>query len=148
MLSRRRLLAWEEESVRECSVLLHNIVLQENDHDVWRWTLDPVHGYSVREAYRFITSSGDLVNMNFVDDIWHNNIPSKVSLFVWRLLHNRLPTKDNLVRRRVLHQDDAACVSGCGNSETATHLFLECPIFSSLWSQVWHWLGISFGFFW
>jgi len=30
---RRRLLAWEEESVRECSVLLHNIVLQDEVND-------------------------------------------------------------------------------------------------------------------
>lgn len=30
----RRLIAWEEESVRECVVLLHNIVLQEKVHDV------------------------------------------------------------------------------------------------------------------
>jgi len=27
---RRRLLTWEEESVRECSALLHNVILQEN----------------------------------------------------------------------------------------------------------------------
>jgi len=30
---RRRLLAWEEESVRECSLLLHNCVLQVNVTD-------------------------------------------------------------------------------------------------------------------
>lgn len=30
---RRRLLAWEEESVRECVSLLNNIVLQENIQD-------------------------------------------------------------------------------------------------------------------
>jgi len=31
----------------------------------------------------------------------------------------------------------------CGEPETATHLFLYCDIFSSLWAQVLHWLGIS-----
>lgn len=39
---RRRLFAWEEESVREWYVLLHNTVLQENVHDAWRWLLDPI----------------------------------------------------------------------------------------------------------
>jgi hypothetical protein len=34
---RRRLLAWEEESVRECAYLLNNVVFQENIHDQWRW---------------------------------------------------------------------------------------------------------------
>jgi len=63
--------------------------------------------------------------------------------FVWRLLRNRLPTKDNLVQRRVVSLEDAVCVSGCGSQETATHLYLGCDIFGSLWSQVWLWLGIS-----
>jgi len=39
---RRRLYAWEEESVRECVALLCNIDLQDTVHDSWRWTLDPV----------------------------------------------------------------------------------------------------------
>ena len=56
---RRRLLAWEEESMRECSILLHNVVWQVNVTDKWCWTLDTIHGYSVQEAYRFVTSHGD-----------------------------------------------------------------------------------------
>ncbi|KEH23450.1 hypothetical protein MTR_7g081765 [Medicago truncatula] len=68
---RRRLLAWEEESVRECVVLFHNVVLQENVHDVWRWSLDPVHGYSVREAYCFLTNFGESMDRNQVDNIWY-----------------------------------------------------------------------------
>jgi len=34
---RRRLYAWEVESVRECATLLCNIVLQDAVHDSWRW---------------------------------------------------------------------------------------------------------------
>jgi len=52
---RRRLFAWEE-SMREYSLLLHNIVLQDTVLDSWRWLLDPIHGYTVRGAYRFITT--------------------------------------------------------------------------------------------
>jgi hypothetical protein len=36
---RRRLLAWEEEHVRECSDILTNIVLQSNIPDMWLWHL-------------------------------------------------------------------------------------------------------------
>jgi len=140
---RRRLLAWKEESVRECFVLLHDFVFQENVEDTYRWLLDPLHGYSVRGAYRFLTTTADLGDRLQVVDIWHQQIPFKVSVFVWRLLRNRLPTKDNLVRQRVLSLDDAACVSRCGSQETANHLFLECDVFGSIWSQVWLWLGIS-----
>jgi len=64
-------------------------------------------------------------------------------VLVWRLLRNRLPTKDNLVHRGVLLQTNAACVGGCVDSESATHLFLHCNVFGSLWSLVRNWLGIS-----
>jgi len=51
----RRLLAWEEECVRECSVLLDNVVLQDVITDRWKWLLDPVNGYSVKGTYHFLT---------------------------------------------------------------------------------------------
>ena len=43
--------------MRECVVLLNNIVLQDNVHDSWRWLLDPAHGYSVKATYRYITAT-------------------------------------------------------------------------------------------
>jgi len=68
--------------VREYSALLHNIILQEQVHDKWRWLLDPIHGYLVRGVYRFLTTSDEPVVRDIVDDVWHKHIPSKVSLFV------------------------------------------------------------------
>ncbi|XP_024636284.1 uncharacterized protein [Medicago truncatula] len=142
---RHRLLVWEEEeSVKKCSILFLNTVLQENANDTWRWLLDTANGYTVSGAYSFITTSGDLVDRSPVDDVWHKQIPSKVSLFVWRLFRNRLPTKENLVHRRVIQPDNVACASRCGHPETAKHLFLDYNIFGSLWYHVWLWLSISF----
>jgi len=129
---RRRLLAWEEDSVRECTLLLNNVVLQVTVNDTWRWLLDPVHGYSVREAYRFLTSHGEQMDRSLVNDVWHRYIPEKVSLFVWCLLRNKLPTKDNLLRRRIITANDVVYVVGCGETESATHLFLDC-----------RWIGLS-----
>jgi hypothetical protein len=79
---RRRLFAWEEESVRECSLLLNNFVLQDGVQDSWRWLLDPVHGYTVRESYRFITNNGIMLDRTLVEDVWHKTIPTKVSVLV------------------------------------------------------------------
>lgn len=67
----------------------------------------------------------------------------KVLLLVWHLLRNRLPTKDNLKRRSVLHVIDLACATGCGVTETATHLFLDCEMSYGLWLHVWNWVGLS-----
>ena len=141
---RRRLFAWEEENVRECSLLLHNIVLQDTVHDTWRWVLDPISGYTVQGAYRFFTTTGDVVDKSLVDDVWHKYIPSKVSLLVWRLLCNHIPTRDNLVRRGVLPSTEASCAVGCACIESVTHLFLHCTLSVDLWAMVWNWLGISF----
>jgi hypothetical protein len=83
------------------------------------WLLDPIHGYVVRDAYRFLTNSGEQMDRNLVADIWHRNIPTKVSLFVWRLLRNRIPTRDNLVRRNIIQQTGSLCPSGCDIMESA-----------------------------
>ena len=64
------------------------------------------------------------MDRSLVDDVWHRYIPTKLSLFVWRLLRNRLPTKDNLMRQRVIQVNDTACAYGCGDLEPTTHLFL------------------------
>jgi hypothetical protein len=64
-------------------------------------------------------------------------------VFVWRLLRDRLPTKDNLARWRVIQASDTTCPTACGSLETATHLFMGCGTFSSIWYLVLRWLGIS-----
>jgi hypothetical protein len=139
---RRRLLAWEEESVRECALLLQNFVLQVNVNDKWSWTLDTVHGYSVREAYRFLASFRDQSVRNCVDNVWHRHIPTKVPLFVWRLLRNRLPTRGNLLRRNIVQANNSMCVIGCEVVETTRHLFLSCGNYCILWSLISEWLGL------
>jgi len=139
---RRRLLAWVEESLRECSALLHNIVLQEQVLYKWKWLFDPIHGNSVRGVCRFFTTSDEPVVRNLAEDVWHKHIPSKVSLFLWCLLRNRLPTKDNLARRSILQSTTLECAAGCGNTETTYHLFIGCGISDSVWNHVWTWLGI------
>ena len=127
----------------ECSALLNNIVLQENVHDTWRWQLDPVRGYFVKEAHRYITNSNVMLDRTLVDDVWLNRIPSKVSLLVWRLLRNKLPTKDNLLRQGVINGAASTCAAGCEASETTLHLFLNCDVSNGLWAAVRLWLGIS-----
>jgi len=118
---RRCLFAWEEECVRECCALLHDIVLQDHTMDRWRWLLDPVLGYTVKGAYHLLTSVEEPPARGLFDDLWHKHVPLKVSLFAWRLLHNRLPTHDNLVRRRVLHHDANQCVGGMDGKLGWTH---------------------------
>ncbi|XP_024626847.1 uncharacterized protein [Medicago truncatula] len=140
----RRLLAWEEESVRECSAMLSNVVLQDHIQDFWRWLLDPIHGYTVRGTYRFLTSDAEPVVEGVQKNVWHKLVPSKVALFVWRLLQDKVPTRANLVRRNVIQPNGILCAGGCGNIETADHLFLGCNLFGSVWYLICNWLGICY----
>jgi len=129
---RRRLLAWEEESVTNCSFLLHNIVLQDNALDRWRWLLDTVAGYSVKGTYQYITTSVNSLERSMFDAVWQRQVPLKVSVFTWRLLRQRLPTRDNLLCRGIICQDGTSCIGGCGFSETVAHLILQCDVFGSV----------------
>ncbi|MCI08187.1 RING-h2 finger protein ATL2C, partial [Trifolium medium] len=140
---RRQLRAWEEELLGECQLLLSNISLQEQFSDRWQWRLDPDTGYTVRGAYQLLTTI-DLVTVDEVEHlIWHPQVPLKVSVFASRLLRDRLPTKSNLVTRGILPSADHFCVFGCGEAETAQHLFISCGTFGSLWALVCTWIGIS-----
>ena len=75
--------------------------------------------------------------------IWHSHVPMKVSILAWRLLRDRLPTKINLYNCGIITDADISCVAGCGQVETAHHLFLLCDTFGSLWQHVRAWLGFS-----
>jgi len=113
---RRRLLAWEKDSVRECPALLNNVILQDNIQDYWRWLLDPIHDYSVCETYCFLTSVDEPVADGENNNVWHKLVPSKVSLFAWRLLQDRIPTRSNLVMRHVLQPNDNFVLEGVVSS--------------------------------
>ena len=57
---RRRLRAWEEELLVECRLLLLTMVLHVIGNDVWTWLPDPSVGYTVRGAYRILTSGAHI----------------------------------------------------------------------------------------
>ncbi|CAJ2641817.1 unnamed protein product [Trifolium pratense] len=139
---RRQLRAWEEELLGECQSLLSNISLQAFSVDRWQWHPDPDTGYTVRGAYQLLISHA-LVTMDVADNlIWHPQVPLKVSILAWRLLRDRLPTRVNLVTRRVLPPTAHMCVFGCGEAESAHHLFISCGFVGSLWDLVRSWIDI------
>jgi hypothetical protein len=74
--------------------------------------------------------------------IWHSQVPLKVSILVWRLLRDRLPTKTNLVTRGILCTTVHQCALGCGEAESAHHLFISCGTIGSLLALVRLWIGI------
>jgi len=132
---RQRLWDWEEVLVGECSALLANVVFQVTIDDHWKWRL-------YNSVYDMLTTDESNTMDEVSDMIWHRHIQLKVSILACRLHCNRLPTKANLVARGMITEDVQLCVSGCGEVETAQHLFVSCPIFRELWSHVREWVGV------
>ncbi|AES68870.1 hypothetical protein MTR_3g017430 [Medicago truncatula] len=46
-------------------------------------------------------------------------------------------------KRGILQVADARCVSGCDTDESASHLFLHCEVFGSLWQHIRSWIGVN-----
>ena len=140
---RRRLWLREEELLGDCCLLLNNFVVQTDVSDRWQWLPDTVGGYTVRGAYQLLTYQSAPMIDAAGELVWHKQVPLKVSILAWRLLQDRMPTKFNLFKRRMLQQADVTCVAGCGFDESATHLFLHCAYFGSIWQHIRNCLGIS-----
>ncbi|GAU24552.1 hypothetical protein TSUD_148930 [Trifolium subterraneum] len=115
--------------------------------ELWAWEeeLQPdlANGYSIRSAYQILTSQEIEPLSAAVDVIWHKQVALKVSILVWRIMRDRLPTKENLAAQDIITPVAHLCVSGCGDIESAQHIFLSCNTFGSLWSFVRSWIGFS-----
>jgi len=140
---KHRLLAWEEERVREGSEILSNIVLQPNISKRWFWHLHPSNTYNVTSAYNYLLSSANITAADHTNAIWKKEVPLNVSLFVWRLLHILLPTTNNLIRRHVLHPNAQLCTCGWVTMEDIDHLFLSCDFIGKVWLGISNCLGFS-----
>jgi len=86
---RRCLFAWEEELVVEIRNLLSNITLQDSETNTWLWRPDATVGYTVRGVYQMLMRQEIQGHDVALTAPWHNKVPLKVSICVWRLFRNR-----------------------------------------------------------
>jgi hypothetical protein len=135
----RRLLAWEEESVTECSSLLCNFVLQDHVLDRWRWVSDPVNGYSVKGTYQYLMLSDTSLERGLFDTAWLKQVP----LFGGFYATDSLPKTISSIGEFFI-MTTFFCIGGCGCTETTSHLLFRCDIFGNVWHGVYQWLCISF----
>ncbi|GAU33269.1 hypothetical protein TSUD_279430 [Trifolium subterraneum] len=107
--------------------------LGDHTSDCWQWQPGLDSGYIVCGAYQLLTEQVVPPLDGASGLIWHPQVPLKVSILAWWLLRDRLPTKVNLITRGILSVAASLCVFGCGEAESAHHLFLSCSTFGSLW---------------
>ena len=122
------------------------MTIQQHRSDEWVWKADPSGNYSVQSAYNMLRGESAAGSHNeCFQELWKIKIPSKISVFAWRLLRDRLPTRTNLQRRQVQINDLSCPFCGC-MEEDAAHLFIHCSKIQPIWWESLSWLNIQGAF--
>ncbi|MCH80186.1 LINE-1 reverse transcriptase like, partial [Trifolium medium] len=100
----------------ELHAILDQVQPQRDAKDRRRWTPNDAGLFTVKSAYMVLQNRYEMNNLDpnvlvAVKRLWLNNVPSKVSIFGWRLLLERLPTREALHKRGIITStNDALCV--------------------------------------
>jgi hypothetical protein len=103
--------------------VLQGIKPNINEEDKRRWIADPSGNFSVHSCYNLLVSSNqiDMVDHNVIralNDLWLNDIPSKIGVSGWRLMLNKLATREDLFNKGIITNIiNRSCVFCCCISE-------------------------------
>jgi hypothetical protein len=75
--------------------------------------------YSVTASYDVILKEINLPGIRIDIKVGNKVVPSKLYIFIWRLLQNKIPT-----RRGILNDSERLCVGDCVSGKSLTLLFL------------------------
>lgn len=130
----KELSTYELNDVQLLENTLLPICLMKDSEDYWVWVPENSPIYSVKSAYQLL--------------MWGTVVPSKFSVFAWRLLMDGLPTRFNSQQRGVLTQCvGCSCVFCFREDEDLEHLFFKCSLSVRFWRLVDEWASISQGNF-
>jgi hypothetical protein len=139
----------EEDAAVDLLAILEQARPKREEVDRYRWAAHAAGIFTVKSAYLALTSSRNspLIGPHPVQvfkELWLNNVPSKVSIFGWRLLLEKLPTKDVLYNKGIITNTLERCCVFCLNElEDINHIFFTCTVSSQIWSKVFRWMGIN-----
>ena len=143
---RRSLFENEIESVVNFLKDIEGIHIQQQGTDEWEWLGDQTRTYSTCSAYNLVMeASKGGQQQDWCKELWRIKLPSKITVFAWRLIEDRLPTKMNLHRRHVQLQD-LRCPFCREAVEEASHLFFHCIFIQPIWWESMSWLNLQSAF--
>ncbi|KAK5842886.1 hypothetical protein PVK06_005302 [Gossypium arboreum] len=144
----------------EIAQKIMQIPFAETDHeDIQVWKGELFGEYSIRSAYKLLQDanpdpSSYLIQAEIKEcyrKLWNLQLPSKISIIIWRISWNYIPTLVNLRYRRVI--TNARCPRCCSWEEDRHHIFRQCPITIEVWQilnlswvtnnmsqNIWQWL--------
>ncbi|KAI0498665.1 hypothetical protein KFK09_019555 [Dendrobium nobile] len=85
--------------------------------------------FSLKNAWNVFRIKGDY--QNIFNIIWHKNIPTTISIFVWRALHKFLPTDDNMIYKGLSLASKCQC---CVHTENIHHVLISGPVAVRTWA--------------
>ncbi|CAJ2652624.1 unnamed protein product [Trifolium pratense] len=139
----------EEQELSSLKELLMNVSLNPLCADRWRWIVGQAGLFSVKSCYDFLAQNGstETINSRLLEAIqmmWNNNVPSKVSVFGWRLLLEKLPTRDALASKGIItNPHEFTCVFCFRFVENCPHLFFSCNFTRMVWNAIFKWMGVT-----
>ncbi|KAA3465127.1 Ribonuclease H-like superfamily protein [Gossypium australe] len=101
-------------------------LVHSRPQDVLIWRRDNSGNYTVKNGYKWIITDGNTrlqidERTTFFTKLWGLKIPSKIHIFIWKLVNNFLPTLYNLSMRKLI--GNTVCPVCQEEEETAEHLF-------------------------
>ena len=97
------------------------------------WNFDNKGVYIVKSGYKLLCNNEDVseVSNRKVTDgcwskIWNIKVPTKIQIFIWRIIHDILPIRVNLVNRRIPSKQ--ICTKCELEEKDCSHAFRSCPV--------------------
>ena len=109
---------------------LASLQLLENQDD-WRYSWGSPC-FSTKRVYNLL--SGQRQVHDSFRWLWKSCSQPKHKVFFWLILNDCLPTREHLHRRRMFLPSYECVLCSTGVSESATHLFFQCPFAQACWN--------------
>jgi hypothetical protein len=137
----------ETGQLTELQNLLTDVHLEQARMDKWRWIPGPLDLFTVNSCYKMLIQPHNIASLDAnvleaIQNLWKNDVPTKINIFGWRLLLDKLPTRDALHHRGILHNTYELTCSFCFHlPEDSFHVFFNCPFATKVWQAIFTWIG-------
>lgn len=95
------------------------------------WTIENSGKFSTKSAWEFCTDSN--AKSFLFSTIWNKVLPTKISIFMWKLLHNKLPLDKNFQNVGISLASKCVCCNNWPQIEDRLHLFFNSQSANNTW---------------